>query len=85
MNDQEKKLLEKSAQSPDEVIRQDIAETEREIQTMMEEAAHLEGTPMSLSSARWDHMRASARRTGVAEMQWFVAKLKKILELRQQA
>lgn len=80
MEDQE--ILTANKDIPSEQVRKDIAETEAEILQMTQEADHLEKTPLSLPSARWDHMRASARRSAVADRQAFVEKLKKILKLR---
>jgi hypothetical protein len=44
-----------------EEILQDITDTQEEIVKMKIEAEHLAKTPLSLQSARWDHMRADAR------------------------
>jgi hypothetical protein len=81
MNDQE--FLERNAHIPTDEIRDDIAKTEQEIIVMEKEADHLERTPMTLSSARLDHMKASARRSRIAEARKFTDKLKHLLELRK--
>ena len=69
-------------QITNEEILKDIADTEAEIVQMTQEAEHLEITPHGLPSVRWNHMRASVRRNGIAERQKFIAKLRKILEER---
>lgn len=76
------RLAENNKDIPTSEIQQDIIDTEREIATMLEEADHLENTPLSLSTARWDHMRADARRSGVEEREHFVSQLKAILKVR---
>ncbi len=78
-------LAEQNAHISTAEIEQDILETEREIAQAEREAEHLERTPDSMREARWDHMRASARRSGIAERKEFIAKLKAILAERQQA
>lgn len=80
-NDQE--LLTRNEHIPSAEIEKDILETEMEIVKLEREAAHLEQTPISLASARLDHIRASARRSGIAEREQFVKNLKRILELRR--
>jgi len=78
----DKEMLERNAHISDEEILHDIEDTTREIAEMEIEAEHLEQTPLSMRDARWDHMRASARRTGIAERKEFVAKLQKLYNLR---
>ena len=75
-------LLARNAHIPSAEIALDILETEAEISRMEREAEHLEKTPSTLDSARMDHIRASARRSGIKERQQFIADLKHILELR---
>ncbi|MCK9370885.1 hypothetical protein M0R04_13325 [Candidatus Dojkabacteria bacterium] len=83
MNNKQKiKIAEENKDIPTEEVKQDILDTEREIAEMTIEAEHLEKTPLSLQSARLDHMRASARRSGIKERQAFIEKLKVILEVR---
>lgn len=67
---------------PTEEILKDIADTEREIAEMEVEAAHLEQTPLSMRDARWDHMRASSRRSGIEQRHAFIGKLRAILTER---
>lgn len=66
---------------PTAEIEQDIADTEREIAQMEQEATWLEATPGR--EARWNDMRASARRSGIKERQEFIAKLRAILAERK--
>jgi len=80
MTDEE--FLKTNAHIPDDEVLRDIADTEFEIRQMTAEAEHLEKTPMSLPSARMDHMRASARRSGIKDREEFIQKLKKLLQLR---
>jgi hypothetical protein len=77
------KIIADNAHIPTSEIEQDIRDTEEEITTMEKEAEHLEQTPLSMRDARWDHMRASARRTGITERKEFIEKLKVILEARK--
>lgn len=67
--------------STDEVLR-DIADTETEIVQMEREAEHLEKTPLSMRTARLDHLRADARRDGITRRKEFIAKLNRLLDLR---
>lgn len=84
MKDAEKKqLAENNKDIPTSEIEQDILDTEGEIFQMTEEAEHLEKTPLSLQSARWDHIRASSRRQGIKERKEFIEKLSNILEGRK--
>ena len=76
-------IVEKNSHIPTAEIEQDILETEREIAQMKQEAKHLATTPDSMREARWDHMRAEARRSGIAGRKEFIAKLKAILERRK--
>lgn len=80
MTDQE--ILENNAHIPTDEVLRDLADTEAEIVTMGREAEHLEQTPLSLPTARLDHMRAAARSDGIAKRREFVSKLKRLLELR---
>src|SRR3990167_2785567 len=66
---------EANAHIPTSEIEQDIRDTEREIAQMEEEAKHLEATPLSMTSARVDHMRASSRWSGIEQRKEFVEKL----------
>lgn len=75
-------IAEKNAHIPTSEIEQDILDTELEIAQMEQEAEHLSQTPDSMREARWNHMRASARRTGIQERREFIAKLKQILAER---
>lgn len=77
-----KELAERNAHIPSSEIERDIMDTEMEIASMELEARHLENTPLSLSTARFDHMRASARRTGIEARKKFIADLRAILEYR---
>lgn len=70
---------------PNAEIEQDIADTLREIRDMEAEAKHLAETPLSMPTARWDHMRAEARLGGIRERKAFVAKLEAILAERKGA
>jgi len=79
----DKEFLEINAHISDEEVLRDIAETETEIRVMEAEAEHLSKTPLSMSSARWDHMRADARRSGVTHRKEFIAKLQNLLETRR--
>jgi hypothetical protein len=76
-------LAERNAHIPTTEIEQDILDTEREIVQMELEAQHLAATPDSMREARWDHMRAEARRSGIRERNEFIRKLKEILAARK--
>jgi len=78
----DEQMIKANEHIPTAEIIADIQATEAEIVWMEREAEHFERTPMSLPHARWDHMRASARRTGIAERKAFVSKLNHLLELR---
>lgn len=78
------KLAERSKHIPIAEIKQDILDTQNEIDQMEKEAEHLAGTPMSMKDARWNHMRADARRSGIKERKEFIKKLEAILDLRTQ-
>lgn len=75
-------LAENNAHIPTAEIEQDILDTEREIAMMEREAEHLAQTPHSMREAKWDHMRASARRSGIAQRKEFVEKLRAVLRER---
>ncbi|MFZ3032289.1 MAG: hypothetical protein WA082_04590 [Candidatus Moraniibacteriota bacterium] len=79
-----KKLSNENKHIPTVEIEHDILETEAEIVTMTREAEHLEKTPLSLPTARWDHMRAQSRRGGIVKRQEFLQKLKAILAVRKE-
>ena len=79
---QKEKLAEDNRDIPTAEIQQDIVDTQREILEMEEEAEHLANTPLSMKDARWNHMRAEARKSGIKERQEFIEKLKVILEVR---
>ncbi len=79
-----KNIAEQNSHIPTSEIEQDIRDTEREIIQSEEEAQHLEQTPLSLASARLDHMRASTRRSANKERQEFIEKLKAILKYRKE-
>lgn len=83
MTDQE--IISTNAHIPDSEVLKDIADTEAEIRQMEAEAEFLESTPMSLPSAKWDHMRASGRRSGIVARKDFIAKLQRLLELRKKS
>lgn len=76
-------ILAENAHIPDSEILQDIADTGVEIMQMEAEAEHLSGTPLSMPSAKWDHMRASGRMSGIAKRIEFIDKLEKLLALRK--
>ena len=76
-------MCKRNASIPTEEIEKDIVDTEVEISNMKVEAEHLEKTPLSMREARWDHMRASARKSGIHEREQFIEKLKKILAYRK--
>ena len=84
MNQEYKKLSDENKHVPTAEIEHDILETEQEIQTMTAEAEHLEKTPLSMSTARWDHMRAQSRRGGIVKRKEFLEKLKGILAVRKE-
>jgi hypothetical protein len=67
----------KNRHIPNWEIKQDIVDTEREIEIMRREIIGLE-----MMSDKMSWMRASARKTGVAEREAFVLKLKDILKER---
>jgi len=64
-------------------IKQDILDTEVEIVNMEIEAKHLATTPMGMREARWNHMRADARESGIKNRKKFIEQLKAILSYRE--
>ena len=64
---------------PTPEILQDIADTQAEIDIMRREAERLEQAPITLPSAKLDHMKASVKRSGIAEREEFIKKLQRIL------
>ena len=84
MTDEDRKMALRNAHIPTSELIKDIEDTEAEIVTMEKEAEHLEKTPLSLPTARIDHMKASARRSGIKERQEFIQKLNTILEYRRE-
>lgn len=66
----------------DEEIAQDIADTESEIAKMQMDVTYFESTPQHSVERKWNHIRASARRTGIAEREAFVGKLRAIQNFR---
>jgi len=77
------KLARQNKYIPTDIILEDIADTQAEINQMEIEAEYYERTPLSFPTARLDHMRAEVRRTGIKERKEFIEKLKAILEVRQ--
>lgn len=82
-NRTDQEILEQNAHILTEEILQDIADTQSEIATMKIEAEHLAKTPLSMQSARWDHMRAESRLSGIKEREEFIGKLEHLLKLRE--
>lgn len=79
-----KEIAERTAHISNEVIEKDIRETEEEIRVMEAEAEHLAATPLSSKDARWNHMKADARKSGIKERQGFIANLQAILDYRKE-
>lgn len=79
---EKQKLAEINKDVPTEVIQQDIADTQSEITQMEREAEYYEKSPLSLPTARLDHMKAEAKRAGIKERKEFIEKLEAILEIR---
>lgn len=85
MKEEEKlKLAEQNKHISTAEIRQDISDTLVEIAQMEREAEHLEATPMGMRDARWNHIRASGRHSGIEERRRFVERLEAILEVREE-
>lgn len=82
IKDDEQLVKENNHISTEEIL-QDIKDTQAEIVIMAQEAAHLEKTPLSLPSARWDHIRAESRRSGIKERYEFIEKLSAIIRGRE--
>ena len=80
-----KEIAERNAHIPTEEILKDIADTEAEIAQMEQEAEHYSKTPLSAPTARLNHMRSDARRTGIKERKEFIEKLRAILDYRQKS
>lgn len=79
---QKEKIAEKNKHIPTAEIKQDILDTQIEITQMEKEADHLASTPLEMKEARWNHMRADARISGIKERKKFIKKLETILEIR---
>lgn len=77
-----KKENQKTKHIPTAEIKQDILDTQAEIEQMEREARHLEATPFGMQETRWNHMRAEGRRAGIKERKEFIEKLEAILEIR---
>lgn len=71
-----------NAHIPTAEIEQDILDTEREIQTLEREAAHLEVTPHTSSALKMNFFRASAMRTGIRDRKQFIEHCGEILRER---
>ena len=67
---------------PTTEILQDIVDTQREIDTMKQELTAFELIPRASSEFRMAQFRASNRRIGIQERREFIAKLRKLLALR---
>lgn len=78
-----KEQIEKTAGIPTEEIKQDIADTVSEIETLKAELAHLETTPTSARDYRLNMIKADARRTGIRQRTEFIEKLQQILRYRE--
>lgn len=76
-----KEAAERNAHIPTDEILADIRDTEAEIRQWTAEAEAWEKLPIR-PEHRWDHMRASARRTRIKEAEEFIADLRAILEYR---
>lgn len=63
-------------------IEKDIRDTEAEIDLMEKEIVAFEAVPFGSPDAKISHMKARARRTGIAERKEFISKLRIILEHR---
>lgn len=80
--DEEKKALAARNQHiPDHELQKDINDTKAEMGVWRKEADALEQMPMD-AAHRFDHMRASARRTRIIEAERFIAALEIIQEVR---
>jgi len=84
MNKKEKiELAKNNKHIPTKEIKQDILDTQQEIDQMGKEAEHLEAAPMGMRETRLNHMRGGARRSGIEERKIFIEKLEAILEIRK--
>ena len=83
-NEKEKieEIAERDKYIPTEEIKQDILDTQIEIEQMEREAKHLEATPMGMQETRWNHIRAQSRRAGIERRKQFIKKLEAILDFR---
>ena len=79
-----KEIAERNKHIPTAEIKQDILDTQNEINQMEIEADHLEATPMGMQETRWNHMRAEGRWAGIKERKEFIKKLEMILEFRRE-
>jgi len=73
----DEQILEDNKHIPDEEVKQDIKDTEADIEKL-----HLEIVPLELMADRMSRVRASAKRTRIGQMKEFIKKLQHILELR---
>lgn len=77
------KLVNANKHIPTVEIKQDILETQIEIEQMEKEVKHLAETPMEIKEARWNHIRADARKFSIKERKEFIEKLEAILDARK--
>lgn len=81
-DEEKKKLISANAHIPTDEIEKDIRDTEAEIALAEKEIIAFEAVPIGSPDARISHMKASARRSGIAERKEFIRKLRIILESR---
>jgi len=79
---EKEKLAKQNEHISTKEIKQDILDTQREINQMKEEAEHLETTPTGMSDTRFNHMKGQARRSGIESREIFIKRLNTILEIR---
>ena len=81
-NQKKEEIAERNKHIPTEEIKQDILDTQIEIEQMEQEAKYLEATPMGMQETRWNHIRAQGRRAGIERRKQFIKKLEAILDFR---
>lgn len=63
-------------------IKRDILDTQNEIIQMEKEMKFLSSTPMGMAETRLNHMKASARKSGIEDRKKFIRQLEVLLEDR---
>jgi len=76
-------FIQRNSHIPDEVILQDIKDTEDEVRQAEAEISHYENTPREMYAYKYNQLKASAHRLGIIERKAFISKLQQLLDYKK--